>query len=464
MPKRKDAVFIAILAGAAAWVIVSRFVKQKKHPETVAAQGLAAFAEQKYEEALTLLLQVKSPDFNINSKISECYEQLGNLTSALTYVNKCIKNSLSEELVLKRFKIHHSLDMERFAFKDLFIVNLINNGNVQKENASEFLKKLCGELAKAHKIDGFASPINFGDFFETLFFLKNIQDPAVVFLNSAEYQKCLEFVKESDDDLHVLILGCFQLVNGDFVTALKNFEQVSTVESEISKYGEILKMFVRSKKLLRRELEKLKARINTETDPTILLYIAKVFESIDERTLQYEALQKCVSVYPNSAAFSALIVWYIRQNNHTEAMRLIKLSLKDFPDCMNLVCITLEYYLMGKSIEDAISLMERAEKVFVGDPRVFLFKYMISEAVGNPNIDFLRMGIKIDPMYFKLHIYLGNVCSSGEESAVAYREALKCARSHDEIFTAYQLLVVIETQNEIFKDHPSLFPANDTGK
>lgn len=457
MAKKKDALVIGLLAGAAACLVAWRLSRENKQPTTFAAQGFAAFTEGKFEEALVLLLQVKEADFNVNLKIYECYMQLGNLTSGLAALNKCIAMRRAEELVLKRFKLHMALDMEQEAFKDLFLVNLMSNDNTHKDNASDFLKKLCAGLAKTHKIDGFASPINYGDFFETLLFLKGIQDPAVVFINSGEYSKCFDFLKENESSLHRLLLGCFYLINGDFTSALRCFEQVIAGGSDMFQYGEILRLFIRSKKLTKRELDELKARIDNEADPTVLFYIARIFESVDERTLQYEALQKCIAASPNSSAFSSLIVWYIRQGNHTEAMRLIKLALKDFPECMNLVCITLEYYLMRKNLEEAVCLMERTEKMSSGDPRVFLFKYMISEAMGKPDLELLKRGISLDRKYFKQYIYLGNACASGEESVVAYREALKCARSYDEIFTAYQLLVVIETQNELFKEHPDLF-------
>ncbi|ELA41261.1 uncharacterized protein VICG_01750 [Vittaforma corneae ATCC 50505] len=364
-----------------------------------------------------------------------------------------------DSLILKRFNLHSSLEMRREAFKDLFLLNLINKDGEHKENASEFLKKICGGLAKAHKIEGLASPVNYADFFETLFFLKDKQDPAIVFLNSAEYKKCFEFVKESDNELHKLILGCFYLVNGDFTASLRTFECLENQQTgnDFVRYAKVLVSFIKSKRLTKKETENIKESLAIETDPTVLYYISKIFESIDSRNLQFEALQKCVTVLPNSCAFCSLIVWHIRQKNHTEAYRLIKSSLKDYTDSMNLVCIALEYFLMERKIEEAVSLMDKAEKVFTNDPRIFLFKYMISEALGRADPHYLSQGIEIDPRYFKLYVYLGNTCPSGEESAAAYRKALDCARNYDEIFTAYQLLIVTETQNELFREFPDLF-------
>lgn len=459
MGRRKDAFILGILASAAACFLTSKLIKNKKQTSALAAQGFASFKEQKFEEALTLLLQVENPDFETNIRIFECYERLGSLTNALIYLNRCIKLKRLDSLILKRFSLHSSLEMNREAFKDLFLVNLLNKGGEHKENASEFLKKMCGSLAKAHKIEGFASPVNYSDFFETLFFLKDKQDPAIVFLNSAEYEKCFEFVKGGESELHRFILGCFYLVNGDFAASLRIFESLENQQtsSDFARCAKILMSFIKSKKLTKKEISSIKENLVAETDPTILYYISKIFESIDNRSLQFEALQKCVAVLPNSCALCSLIVWHIRQKNHTEAYKLIKSSLKDYSNSMNLVCIALEYFLMERKVEEAVNLMEKAEKVFANDPRIFLFKHMINEALGRGDAGYLQQGIDVDPKYFKLYVYLGNSCQSGEESAAAYKKALECARSYDEIFTAYQLLVVVETQNELFREFPDLF-------
>lgn len=457
MTKKTDLLIGSLLAGAIVCICAIKLSKGSRSSQTLAAQGFAAFNERKFEEALILLLQVKDPTFEVDVKIYECYEQLGNLASALIYLNRCVKAKRLNTLIMARFKIHMSLEMSRAAFKDLFLLNLIHNDLHHKDSASEFLKQVSADLARTHKIEGFASRVNYADFFETLFFLKDIQDPAIVFLNSSEYEKCFEFVKESEEPLHRLLLACFYLVNGEFSPALKTLEPFKTGDSALAPYFRMLIYFIRSKKLTSKEVDALRAKAGTETDPTVLFYISKVFDSIDERTLQFEALQRCMNLFPHSCVSSALAVWYIRQGNQVEASRLIKLALKEYPDSMNLACIALEYFLLRKNLDEASALMERSEQAFPDDPRVFLFKYTISEALGRPEPKFLEHGISLDPNYFKLYIYLGNVCSTGEESMRAYKEALRCARSYDEIFTAYQLLVVTETQNELFREFPDLF-------
>lgn len=455
MSKKRETIIMGIITTIAVGVITSILYNKKKELSTTLAQGIVSFNEKKYEEALALLLQVESKDFETILKIVECYEKLGNLTSALIYLNKAIKSKRLSNLIQKRFTFHFSLEMNKEAFKDLFLISLIDKGKEHKEKAADFLKKMCTTLAKNHKITGFASSVNFSDFFETLFFLKDLQDPAVVFLNSGEYEKCLEFIKESENEFHKLLVGCFLLINGEFTQSLKHLESIIT--TDFSKYVKILILFIKSKKLTRKDLEMLKNNIETETDPTVLYYTSKIFENTDDYTSQFQALQKCIVVFPNSCVINSLIVWYIRQNNSTEAQRLIKSALKDYPNSINLVCISLEFYLIKKNVEEAISLMERAEKVFENDPRIYLFKFMINESLNNSKIEILLEGIKIDPKYFKLYIYLGNNCKSGEESAEAYRKALECARSYDEIFTAYQLLTVIESQNELYKENEDLF-------
>ncbi|KAM0680004.1 hypothetical protein GINT2_001690 [Glugoides intestinalis] len=449
--KRNETILAGVVVAAAVCYITAKFFKTKSVREATIAHGMACFGEQKYTEALTHFTKVSKPDFNVLEKIFECHERLGNTTNALLYLNKCISLNRSESLIIKRFNAHTSLEMNKEAFKDLFLINLICKDEKYKEKTAEFLKKTSSQLARSFKIKGFASSINYTDFFDTLFFLKDIQDPAVVFLNSGEFEKCFEYVKSSTEELHKLLFGCFCLVNADFANAVKAFEKLT------SPYSKILLTFIRSKKLATKDINALKERILTETDPTILLYIAKIFEGNDERTSQFDALEKCLVIYPNSCAACSLIVWYIRQKNKNEAQSLIDKSLKSYPNSINLVCIALEYYTISNNIDSAVTLLEQAERVFVRDPRIFLFKYTISEALGNPDKNFLLQGIEADPKYFKLYIYLGNTSQTGEESADAYRKALGCARSYEEIFTAYQLLIVIETQNELFKEYPDLF-------
>lgn len=521
MVNKKDSAILGIAFTIAVCFIASRLwnSKTKKSENLTYNKGIVAFKEKDYEAALTHFLAIQSPDHDTLYMISQCYINLGNPLNALKYIDKCIQmhkskipnetlegniieseqiendnekeinikskldmeddesskdqgdssvhsqkstdhyktvpqsinNKSIEDLVQLKFKIHNSIGMEREAFKDLFLVNLLNNNSTNKEKANEFLKKICLNLSKVHKIEGMASPINFSDLFDTFLFLKDEQDPAIVFINSKEFEKCYHYVFESELPLHKFLLSCFYICNGDQQSALNILEKLDL------NYARILIKFIKAKKLKNDAIEDLKRQIKTETDSTCLLYISKIFESIGDTKHQFEALQACISIFPNAPAYSSLIVLYIKQKNHSKAISLLKTALKEFPDSINLVCIALEYFLLLKEIEEATKIMEMSEKLFPEDPRLYLFKYMISEVLGKPDVNYLKKGISIDPKYFKMYIYYGNVCSSGEESEKAYKTALACARSFDEIFAAYQLLVVVETQNELVKEFPELF-------
>lgn len=451
MAKRREMIVLAVLATAAMGYIASRFIQKKTKSESLKALGMAYLKEKDYKAALQAFSKVGEEDREILLGMSECYENLGNLTSALIYLNKCIKMQREKDLILKRFEIHKRLDMNREAFKDVFLLSIISKDGNYKDMATDFLKKLSSDLAKAHRTSGWASKINFADFFDTLFFLRDEQDPAVVFINSKEYEKCFEFIVDSDEKLHRFLLGCFYFVNGDYHSCFGIFDKLNF------KYSDILLTLMRSKRLTVAEIEELKKQVYVEQDPTVLFYMAKVFEVLNEKACQGECLDKLLKIYPCACATNSKIVWLIKQGRHEEALGLIRASLKTYADDINLICIALEYFMMRKNLDECVAILQRAEKIYKDDPRIYLFKFMMSEAVNKPEPDFLRKGIELDPKYFKLYIYLGNTLSSGEESAKTFRKALECARTFDEVYTVYQLLIVVESQNDIFREYPDLF-------
>lgn len=451
MTKRKEVVILTVLAAAAIGYVASRFMQKKSKSKSLRALGMVCLKERDYKAALQALSKVDGEDYGLSLAMSECHENLGNLTSALVYLSKCIKTHRERDLILRRFEIHKRLDMNREAFKDVFLLSIIFKDGGYKDMATDFLKKLSSEMARGHKTSGWASKINFADFFDTLFFLRDEQDPAVVFINSKEYEKCFEFIVDSEKKLHRFLLGCFYFVNGDYHSTFKIFDRLDF------RYSDILVMFMRSKKLTITEIEELKRRISAEEDPTILFYMAKVFETHNEKTCQLECLDNLLKIYPCASATNSKIVWLIKQGMHEEASSLIKASLKTYADDINLVCIALEYFMMRKNSDECIAILQRAEGIYRDDPRIYLFKFMMSEMAGQPKSSFLRKGIELDPKYFKLYIYLGNTMSSGEESAETFRKALECARTFDEIYTVYQLLIVVESQNDIFREYPDLF-------
>lgn len=450
MAKKREMIVLAVLATAAMGYIASRFVQKRTKTESLKALGMVYLKEKDFKTALQAFTKVGEEDYEILLGISECHENLGNLPSALMYLNRCIKMRREKSLILKRFETHKRLDMNREAFKDLFLLSIIFKDGEYKSMATDFLKRLCMDMAKAHKVSGWASKINFSDFFDTLFFLKDEQDPAVVFINSKEYEKCFEFIVDSKEKLHRFLLGCFHFVNGDYRGCLRIFDGVDF------KYDDILVTLMRSKRLTVSEIEELKKSIGNEKDPTVLYYVAKVFETLDERTCQAECLDNLLEIYPCACATNSKIIWLIKQGRHEEARDLIRASLRTYPEDINLVCIALEYFIMRKDLDECTAILQRAETIYKEDPRIFLFKFMMSEMIDNPEPDFLRRGIELDPRYFKLYIYLGNALSSGKECADAFRRALECARAFDEIYTAYQLLTVVESQTEIFNEYPDL--------
>lgn len=448
--KIRDSIILGGAVAAAIFYIATRFLKKEAKTNPAFTLAKKCIEEQKYQEALEHLMMIEEKEYDVLLKIFECHERLGNKTNALLYLDRCIKEQRDIQLIQRRFELHSTLEMKKEAFKDLFLVNLIKKEEKYKERAIEYLKKICAQLASAHKPQGHASRINYTDFFETQLFLKTMQDPAIVFINSGEYEKCYEYIKSSPIDLHRFLLGCFSIVNGEPSEASRILGTIKTPQSEI------LQQFIRSKRLTGKEVAELKERIKTESDPTVLYYMYKIFERQDEKRHQIEALEKSNKIEPNSVATSGLVVCSIRQKRE-DTERRIETGLKDYPESINLVCIALEYYIMQKRLEEAAALLEKAEKLFGDDPRVFLFKYTLGVALGEPNREYLRQGIKKDPKYFRLYIYLGDSCDTGEESVEVFRKALECARSYEEVFEAYQLLYVVEAQNELYKEHPDLF-------
>lgn len=458
MANKKDSIVLGVIITAAVCFIASKLWKTQKALNFALERGQAAFKDGDYQIALSFLSNLETQDYEVLQMIAECHIKLKNPANALKYLDKCIALKRSEDLIKMRFQIHSTLGMSKESFKDLFLISLLNDDISHKEKANEFLRKISLNLTKAHKIDTMASPINYSDLFDTLFFLKDEQDPAVVFINSKEFEKCYNFVVESEEPLHKLILGCFYLVDGNQQGALQIFENLENI------YANILIKFIRSKKLTISETEEIRSKYQEENDPTVILYCAKIFESIGDAKSQFEALQRCLAVFPNACATCSLIVMYIEQKNHIKANSLIKLALKEYPDSIHLVCIAIEYSLLQNEVEEAMKIMELSEQLFPKDPRLYVLKYMISKVLDKADPEYLEKGISIDPKYFKLYIYYGNTCETGELSAKAYTSALNCARSFDEIFAAYRLLIVVEMQNELFKEFPDLFSNSQTSQ
>lgn len=452
MGKQKDKIILGVIITSAACYIGNKIWNYYYADKDIIKKAKAAMLENKIQDAIGMLKSIKSPDYEATYLLYECHYKLGNMVNALNYLNICISLELKEDAIEARHVLHNTLGMYKEAFKDLFLINLLNDEEkTKKERATDFLKKICIKFAKSHKVEGFASKINYSDFFDTLFFLKDVKDPVVVFLNSREYEKCYDLVSGSEDPFHRFIYGCFYLVNGDHHYACKIFEESSF------EYSKLIINFIKSKKLNVEEIKKIREGIEHETDITKLFYYAKIFDNIGDKETQFHLLSKIQEISPNSTTACSLIVWHIKQQKYAEAEDLIKKSLTNFSDSAVLFCIALEYYLDKKDIPEATRIFEKAEALFPDDPRIFYFKYEINAMIGDRRLEILEKGIQLDPKYFKLYIYLGNDADSSEKTLLSYKNALKCARGFDEIYMAYQLLIVVETQNELLKEHPSFF-------
>lgn len=452
MGKKKEIAILGVVAAVAIGYFANKIIKKGIKRETSKAQGITSFKEKDYKKAIEILSILEDPDFSTCFMIYQANEKTGNLSNALVWINRCIKIKKESELFLKRHEIHKALDLNYEAFKDLFILSMLNKNGGYKEIASGFLKKYSMNQTKTHKISGWASSINFSDFFENIFFLNNLQDPLIVFINSKEYEKCYEFVKDSNDPLHQFILGCLHFVNGHIKDSAIVLEKGKDYP-----YSKIFLKFIKAKKLKENEIDDLKKLVEKEEDTTVLYFMSRIFEAVNEMDYQCRCLDKLISLNAVAPVFNLKIISYFKRGMAEEAAKLIEQSLKSFPDDINLICISLEYFIAVKDMERCQAILRSAENAFKNDPRIYLFKFMESEANDNPEPEFLKTSIRLDDKYFKPYIYLGNSLSDGEECARLFKKALDCARIHDEIFTAYQLLTVVEAQNDLFNDFPELF-------
>jgi len=452
MKKKKEIAILGVVAAVFVGYVANKIIQKSSKRSSLKAQGIVYYNEGDYKKAIEVLSNIKDPDYKIYLMLSDSNQKTGDFSNALIYLNKCIKMNRSTDLILKRHEIHKILDLGYEAFKDLFVLSMIEKNGVYKESASSFLKKYSANKTKAHKITGWASDINFSDFFENLFFLCDQQDPSVVFINSKEYKKCYDFVSSSGEPLHQFLLGCFNFVNGNIGEGIRILEKTQDFP-----YSRILLKYIRVKRLTATEIEDLKKSIKTQEDPTILYFMSKIFEITNDVSCQDECLDGLLKIQPSPVGFNAKIIRLFKQGHHEEASKLINESLARYPDNINLICISLEYFMAAKEIENFRTILQKAEGAFKDDPRICLFQFMESELDGKPKPEFLRKAIELDDKYFKPYIYLGNSLSDGHECARIFRKALECARTHDEIFTAYQLLTVVEAQNDIFNEHPDLF-------
>lgn len=455
MAKKKEIALLGVLAAIVVGVVGSKLLKTKSKDKSIKAQGIVLHSETKYKEALEIFLMLEQKDFDVLSKISDCYYKLGSLTDSLIYLNKAIKMCMNRNLLDRRYEIHKSLAMDFEAFKDLFLLNKVFNDQKYSETSSNLLKKIAADRTKAHKISGWASKINFSDFFHIASFLEGKEDPAVLFINSMEYEKCYDFIKESEIPFHKFLLGCFYFVNGEYKKAVSIFENLND-----NLHSNIILNLIRARKLSEKEKSFLRELIDSENDPTILYYMCKIFDVLEDTESQNKCIQKLLNEHPSSTSTCLKIISLLRDernNNIPEAADLISAGLKLYPADIGLTCIALEFYISVKSFADAKILLKRAKSVFQNDPRVKVLEYILDEAEGKENVELLKDAIGLDPKYFKPYAYYINTLSPGNEMCDVLIKALDAARSFDEIFTIYRFTIVLNAQMDLMDEYPELF-------
>ncbi|KAI5169863.1 hypothetical protein PAEPH01_1054 [Pancytospora epiphaga] len=548
--KRNTALIITALAGAA--YLASKVLKKKCDHHL--AQAIVSMKDGDYSAAVEYLSQIPVKNNEVLLLLSDCHDKLHNVTDAVAYLNMCIRNIRGKETILgiiqditlrlmsggtaynhgdlkklveKRFAIYSENGMSMEAFKDAFLLSIMADDTKYKNISTEYLKVCTLERSRNYCITGWASNINFEDFFQTLFFLENVKDPSAVFLASGEYEKCYEYVSDGNTEFHRFLKGCFLYVNGDVagaasifigetylyskmmfifikVTARPNFKPLPVLEGTVEDKGGMekghketalsetndksnsstegndgsssksttenttktkAKNFTKNnkkyrelaiKRLNKYELNIFEHLLDNE-DLTVQLYVAKMFEGLKMVDMQLQSIDRCLTNRRTAPGMGQKIIIYIRQDRQQSAVKLITEAVTTFPDSINLHCIAIEYFLHIGDYQRGAELLQQIECFYRKDPRIFIFKYLLSKAGGNPDVGYLREGISIDPKYFKTYIYLGNHLMGDEESLQIYQDALACARTFDELFTVFQVLTVVETEQELTSEYPKLF-------
>ncbi|KAI4291386.1 hypothetical protein PAPHI01_0660 [Pancytospora philotis] len=530
MGRRSSAVLIAAGAAGAAYAL-GRLLKEKRDHNL--AHAMVCLRERDYQEAAGHLAQIAFKSKRVLLLLSDCHEQIGNLADAIAYVDLCLKRLREsqtllgrfrglfqslvggadadeepagqagsaavpitmEGLIARRLRLHKACDMHRAAFKDAFLLGLLTNDGKYKSATSESLKACSLERARDYRIVGWASRINFDDFFETLFFLADVQDPAAVFIASSEYEKCYELVKDGDTELHRFLRGCFCYVNGSFHQALAIFR----TQAQSHLYSRLMLLFVKctvrldliaapehadaasytrvrkngapkradasglalseqSARLDEQERKAL-AEFSESSDPTVLFYASKIYEGLKMPERSLALLDKCIAARRTAPAVGYKIVLLLRTGALGNVEQLISDAVETFTDSLNLYCIAIEFYLHCSKIQRASELLAAIEHVYRGDPRICVFKYLISKALGRADISFLRAGVEADRRYFRVYMYLGNHLMGESEAKPLYLKALACSKSFEEAYTVFQVLTVVETEEELTREYPELLSA-----
>jgi len=476
------------------------------------AQAHAYVKEEKYEKALEYLLKIRRETPEIQFLMAKCYEKTGQAVDALVYITMAIEASLQKEYLDMRLRIYRYLGMEENSFKDLFLITMLSDEKEYKKEATTKLQKMAMKLARENPIVGPASKVSYKEFFESLMFIKSVEAPSTVFITSGEYQRCYDLVKESENEHDTFLNSCFKLLHGDYKGAYGGLEGQEYVYSRMMRL--YLRVWMVSKgiaksdsssngakrcKLRFADLDEAAARdldpeefdalmgnldegegadlvfLMKNADQTIYFYLSKIFEignsalgAQEKKTLakghegvltknQEGMLSRAMAFEASPSVQKYKIILLIRQENISEASRLLSEGLRQFPGNVGFYSIAIEYHLHLKNIKKARELLGQLEQMGMDDVRVCILRYLVSKADGHPNAEHLKAGIKMDPLYYKTYIYLGNQMMGTSDSLHSYKMALSCARTIEEAYSAYQLILVIEAQMELSKEYPDLF-------
>ncbi|KAI5149916.1 hypothetical protein ENBRE01_1196 [Enteropsectra breve] len=530
---KKNGLVLAFVAAAGIAAVASKLLQMRNKDRTLRKLSAVFLAEKNYKEAIEILAKIKNKDKEIFFKIAECHEHLGNLTDALVFYGRCLQSTVYVDALTRRYGIERTMGLHRGAFKDAFILKLMDNSEEHWAMNSEALAAYSTRMALEHFSVGVPSDVNYEEFFETLDFIRDSEGPEILFLSSRKYAECLRVVSSRENPLQCFLCACFRMLSGDVTGALQDFSD------EDYKYSRMMYLFLKSDKKNRHKLEYVlehtepksilekpdikiqdpakdqrlqrntnnknsisnKNNINNknyimnnkdskndkdiiikrpdnrerydaledwennmldalteEQDPTIQLYLAKILDNLDvERSRQLALVNKSLDIKKTAAAWNLKMILNIKEGRKEDAKRLIQEGIKLFSTDISMYCIAIEYLLSLGEIDASMKLLSDMIRIRENDPRVWLFRYLISKEEGAPELEYLNSGIRADPRYFKLYFYLGNHVLGSDLSLQAFTQALECARTFEEVYAAHQLLLVVEIQNELIREYPNLF-------
>lgn len=219
-------------------------------------------------------------------------------------------------------------------------------------------------------------------------------------------------------------------------------------------------------------------------NPTVLFYLAKIYENLNETELQMKYMKKSLDVKRTGYGVGYNLVCMIKQQEHKDIENAIEKAVEEFREDINIYCIAIEYFIIIKKVNKAKKILACLESMDLKDPRIFILKFLVaklqedikSESLKENNIvepfcgsqnlkeasllcktEYLKKAIRIDPLYLKSYVFLGKEQIEMQEAVKILDDALICAKTFDELYIVYQLLTIAETHQELRKLYPNLF-------